>query len=37
MRHAGELKPLPEETERINRRIEEAPEKVDKGSWGPAN
>jgi len=37
MRHAGKLKPLHKETERINKRIEEAFEKVDKGQWGPAN
>jgi len=37
MRHAGKLKPWHKETERINKRIEEAFEKVDKGQWGPAN
>jgi len=32
MRHAGNLKPWHKETERINKRIEEAFEKVDKGA-----
>jgi hypothetical protein len=35
MKHIGKLKPSPKETERIDKRIEEAFEKIDEESWGP--
>ena len=33
MRHVGKLKPLRKETERVNKRIEEAFEQIDRENW----
>ena len=37
MKHAGKLKPLHKETQRINKRIEEAFENINLEAWGPTN